>query len=37
MFEDLTERLSQLDGLELEQQLHELDRIVSELEELLSR
>lgn len=37
MSEDLTERLSQLDGLELEQQLQELDKIVSELEELLSR
>lgn len=37
MSENLTERLSQLDGLELEQQLQELDKIVSELEELLSR
>ena len=37
MSEDLTERLSQLDGLQLEQQLQELDKIVSELEELLSR
>ena len=37
MSEDLTERLSQLDGFELEQQLQELDKIVSELEELLSR
>lgn len=37
MSDDLTERLSQLDGLELEQQLQELDKIVSELEELLSR
>ncbi len=37
MSKDLTERLSQLDGLELEQQLQELDKIVSELEELLSR
>ncbi len=37
MSEDLTERLSQLDDLELEQQLQELDKIVSELEELLSR
>ena len=37
MSENLTERLSQLDDLELEQQLQELDKIVSELEELLSR
>jgi exonuclease VII small subunit len=37
MAEDLTERLTQLDGLEFEQQLQELDKIVSELEGLLSR